>query len=277
MKRLFPLAALLLASAALAQSTPATQPSALPAGEEQAKARLNSSPRHGEFVDVTVPNMKTPIKCYVVYPEVKDKAPVVIVTMEIFGLSDWLMAVTDQLAADGFIAIAPDYLSGKGPKGGGTDDFADRTAVTRAVQGVSTADVVAVNNAVREYAAKLPAATGKFANVGFCWGGGKAFAYAAAQPELSAAVAYYGTPPADPELPKIKAPILAFYGGNDARVTATEKPTEQKMKDLNKPFTPHVYDGAGHGFLRAQNVPANLEASKQAWPATIEFLKANTK
>jgi carboxymethylenebutenolidase len=238
---------------------------------------LNASPRHGEFVTIEVPGMKTPIKSYIVYPEVKEKAPVVVVTMEIFGLSDWLMAVTDQLAADGFIAIAPDYLSGKGPKGGGTEDFADRTAVTRAVQGVSTDDVVAVNNAVKAYGAKLPASSGKFASIGFCWGGGKSFAYAAAQPELAAAVVYYGTPPADAELAKIKCPVMGFYGGNDARVTATVAPTEEKMKKLEKSYVPHVYEGAGHGFLRAQNQPANLKASQEAWPATIAFLKANTK
>ncbi|HVS69732.1 MAG TPA: dienelactone hydrolase family protein [Phycisphaerae bacterium] len=278
MRRLLPAALVLVAvSAAVAQSTPSTQPAAIPPGEEGAKARLNSSPRHGEFIDITVPGRDKPVKAYIVYPERADKAPVVIVTMEIFGLSDWLRGVTDQLAADGFIAIAPDYLTGKGPNGGGTEAFPDRDSVVRAVQGVSTADVIAINNAARDYGMKLPAASGKTASIGFCWGGGKSFAYAAAQPDLNAAVVYYGTPPADPEIAKIKCPVLAFYGAKDNRVTSTEAPTAEKMKNLGKSFTPHIYDGAGHGFLRAQGDPANLKASEEAWPLTIQFLRENTK
>ena len=282
MKRLLPLAALIVASTGaaivfLAQSAPATAPADLPPSEAAARARLNASPRHGEFVTVKVPGIDTPIKCYIVHPSRADKAPVVIVTMEIYGLSDWLMATTDQLAADGFIAIAPYYLSGKGPNGGGTEAFADRTAVTRAVSGLDTALVISVNNAVADYATKLPNATDKFANVGFCWGGGKSFAYAAAQPKLAAAVVYYGMPPADPDLAKITCPVLAFYPTLDNRTTATEKPTEDKMKALGKTFTGKIEQGATHGFLRAQTTPADIQATKEAWPLTIQLLKDSMK
>jgi len=253
------------------------EPGGMPPGEKDAKAVLEKSPRHGEWVDITVAGAKTPLKSYIVYPERKDKAPVVIVIHEIFGLSDWARSVADQLAADGFIAIAPDLLSGHGKDGGGTDSYPGRDDVTKAVRELKGPEVTAGLNAVRDYGLKLPAASGKIATVGFCWGGGQSFAFAAAQPELDAAVVYYGTPPAD--LAKIKAPVLGLYGGNDARVTATVDPTTAEMKKLEKSYTPHVFDGAGHGFLRAQDGQngANLKAAEQAWPETIAFLREHTK
>ena len=268
----------LAAASALAADT--TQPaSQLPPGEPDAKARLNASPRHGEWVDIDVPNSKTPLKAYIVYPERKDKAPVVLVIHEIFGLTDWARAVADQLAADGFIAIAPDFLSGKGPNGGGTDAYPSRQDVTRAVSGIKAETVIADLDATRDYALKQPSASGKSASIGFCWGGGMSFVYSTSQPALNAAVVYYGTPPHDSELKNIHAPVSAFYGGDDNRVTSTAQPTEEKMKAAGKEYTPHIYDGAGHGFLRAQGDRngANLKASEQAWPATIEFLKKNTE
>jgi carboxymethylenebutenolidase len=251
----------------------------LPPGEAEAKARLNSSPRHGEWVDIAVPGSKTPLKSWIVYPEVKEKAPVVIVIHEIFGESDWIRAVADQLAAEGFIAIAPDLLSGHGKDGGGTDSYAGRDDVTKAIRGLKTDEVMADLDAVRAYGMKLPASNGKTACVGFCWGGGQSFAYAAHQPELSAAVVYYGTPPAPEALEKIKAPVLGNYGGNDARVTSTVEPTTTAMAKAKKSYAPHVYAGAGHGFLRAQDGQngANLKAAQEAWPLTIAFLKGHTK
>ena len=253
-------------------------PGGLPPGEKEAKAVLDKSPRHGEFVDVTVPGAKSPLKAYIVYPERKDKAPVVIVIHEIFGLSDWVRSVADQLAADGFIAIAPDMLSGHGPNGGGTDSLGGRQEVTRAVSGLPRDEVTRDLDAVREYGMKLPAASGKTATIGFCWGGGQSFAYATHQPDLAAAVVYYGTPPAKEAMGRINAPVAGFYGGNDARITATVEPTSQELKQLGKTYSPHVFDGAGHGFLRAQdNNEANKKAAEQAWPATIEFLREHTK
>jgi carboxymethylenebutenolidase len=268
---------LLIASSALASET--GTPGGLPPGEKAAKAVLEKSPRHGEWVEVAVTGAKTPLRSYIVYPERKDKAPVVIVIHEIFGESDWIRSVTDQLAADGFIAIAPDMLSGHGKDGGGTDTFASRDDVVKAIRDLKPEEVTADVNAVRAYGAKLPASSGKTATIGFCWGGGQSFAYASSQPDLSAAVVYYGTPPAPEALAKVACPVLGLYGGNDARVTSTVEPTAAAMKKLGKPYTPHVYDGAGHGFLRAQDGAngANQKAADQAWPATIEFLRANTK
>ncbi len=261
----------LFASAALAAD--------IPPGEQAAKATLEKSPRHGEYVDIQVPGAKVPLKSYIVYPERKDKAGVVIVIQEIFGLSDWLKSVADQLAADGFIAIAPDFESGKGPNGGGTESFASRDDVVAAVRGLSAAEVNNGLNAVMAYGKKLPASNGKTATVGFCWGGGKSFEYAIVQPELNAAVVYYGTNPNNADqLKQIKAPILGHYGGNDARVTSTVEPAAKIMKESGKNYAYHVYEGAGHGFLRQQPMPeANGKAAQQAWPTTVAFLREHLK
>jgi len=263
---------LLVPTAARAAEAP---DAALPAGAEAAKAALESSPRHGEYADVAHPGGGKPIRTWIVYPERKDKAPVVIVIHEILGLTEWIRGVADRLAADGFVAVAPDLLSGLGPGGGGTESMAGRDEVTAAVRALAPEEVVARLNAVRAHALALPAASGKSATVGFCWGGASSFAYAAAQPALDAAVVYYGTPPPVDALAKVGAPVLGLYGGDDARVTATVAETAAEMKKLGKTYDTHVYEGAGHGFLRQQDgrEGANLKATRQAWPAMLAFLR----
>ena len=262
----------------LSPFTFAAEKPALPPGEPQAKQRLETSPRHGEMVDVEMPGGGTKIKSWVVFPEVRENAPVVIVIQEIFGLSDWIRSVADQLAAEGFIAIAPDLLSGKGPGGGGTSAFEGRDAVTQAVRALKPDEVKAMLDAVREYGMKLPASNKKTATIGFCWGGAASFRYATQQPGLSAAVVYYGTSP-EGGYEAIKAPVLGLYGQNDQRVNATIDPAKQKMQAAGKQYTPRIYDGAGHGFLRQQGGQngANQKASEQAWPETVKFLKENLK
>ncbi len=262
------------APAAAASPAPTRDPS-LPAAEETAKAALESSPRHGEYVDVKIDLGRPPMRAWIVYPERKDKAGVVIVIHEIFGLSDWIRAVADQLAREGFIAIAPDFVSGHGPGGGGTDSAASRDDVVKLVRESTPEETVSRLNAVRDYALKLPAANGQVATIGFCWGGGRSFAYAAAQPALNAAVVYYGTSPETPALAAVRAPVLGLYGGDDARVNATIGPAEAEMKKLGKTYEPHVYEGAGHGFLRQQTGRdgANAKATAQAWPGTVAFLR----
>ena len=193
----------LLATCGVALAAGPGTPGGLPPDANAAKATLDKSTRHGEWVDITVPDKKVPLKAYVVYPERKYKAPVVMVIHEIFGETDWVRGVADQLAADGFIAIAPDMLSGHGPNGGGTDSLGGQQAVTAKIREVRAPEVMADLDATRAYALKLPSANGKVATIGFCWGGGQSFAYAAAQPELSAAVVYYGTPPKAEDLAKV--------------------------------------------------------------------------
>jgi carboxymethylenebutenolidase len=239
---------------------------------QPSKDRLAYSPRHDEMIDIKVPGIDKPMKAFISHPERADKAPVVIVIMEIFGMTDWVKATTDQLAADGFIAIAPDFTSLK--------EGNVATGGMGATQGITAADVIKECNAVRDYALKLPNASGKLASIGFCWGGGMSFSYAAAQPELNAAVVFYGTPPADGELAKIKAPVAGFYAQNDNRITATVAATTQKMKDAGKSYESHIFEGAGHGFMRAPNsgqAPGNEKAAKEAWPLVLKFLRDNTK
>jgi carboxymethylenebutenolidase len=274
------------APASPAQAAPQAAPAAaaamasprdanLPPSEAQAKAVLDKSPRHGEYVDIKLAAGGMPIRTWIVYPERKDKAGVVILVHEIYGLSDWLRGVADQVAREGFIAVAPDLISGLGPNGGGTDSAASRDDVVKLVRELTPEMVTTRLDAVRDYAVKLPSANGKVATIGFCWGGGESFAYAVHQPTLAAAVVYYGTPPEAADLPKVKAPVLGFYGGDDARIATTVAPTEAEMKKLGKSYEPHIFDGAGHGFLRAQEDRggANLKATQSAWPRTVIFLR----
>jgi carboxymethylenebutenolidase len=273
----------LLVSNLLAQDQPKAPN--LPASDRTAEQTLKGSPRHGEWVDVQLPGSDTKIKSWVVYPERKETAGVVIVIHEIFGMTDWVRSVADQLAADGFIAVAPDLLSGMGPNGGGTESLGNNVGQT--IRQISADEQAKRLDAVRDYAVALPSANGKTATIGFCWGGSASFSYATRQPKLNAAAVYYGSAPmSGPQderaidkgaLGKIACPVMGFYGGNDNRITSTVDPTGKAMQELTKTYTPHVYEGAGHGFLRQQGGQngANLKATQEAWPATIAFFKKN--
>lgn len=253
-------------------------PTPLPPGEAGAKAALEHSPRHGEYVDIPYEG-HAPLRTWVVYPQVSDKRGVVLIVHEIFGLSDWIRGVADRLAADGFIAVAPDLISGLGPGGGGTDSVASRDDVVSLVRKLTPEETAARIAAVRAWAARIPSANGKLATIGFCWGGGQSFATAAASPPPQAAVVFYGVPPDSAQMPNVRAPVLAHYGGNDARITATVDDTRATLKKLGRTYEPHVYEGAGHGFLRQQDTPdgANLKAAQAAWPRTLEFLRQYLK
>lgn len=264
----------LLATAAvlaLVAALPAPQ-AELPASGDDAEARLNASPRHTEWVEIEADGDS--ISAFIVYPERADNAPVVIVVHEIFGLSDWVRAVADQFAAEGFIAIAPDMLSGHGANGGSTG-LTNQEAVAL-MRELDRDEVNRRLNMTAAYATDLPAATDSFGIVGFCWGGSTVFDFATVKPDLGAAAVYYGTSADTAALSSIEAPVMGFYGGDDQRVNATIEPAKSEMDRLGKPYVPNIYDGAGHGFLRAQNDRdgANMQASQQAWPATVEFFRA---
>ncbi|MEO5987407.1 MAG: dienelactone hydrolase family protein [Candidatus Eisenbacteria bacterium] len=246
----------------------------LPANEEQAKAALEVSPRHGEYVDVAYAS-GAPIRTWVVYPERRDKAGVVVLIHEIYGLSVWLRAVADQVAADGFIAVAPDLISGLGPGGGGTDSCATRDDVVKLVRQLTLPETIARLEAVRAYSRTIAAANGRLGTIGFCWGGGRSFSYAASSNPPQAAVVFYGTSPDSVSLLAVRAPVLGHYGGDDARVNATIEPAKTTLGRIGRSYESHVYDGAGHGFLRAQSLRdgANLRATQQAWPRTVKFLR----
>lgn len=253
---------------------PLAGPSLLTA-QEWAKTRLDASPRHHEYVPLKHGNRT--VQAFVVYPESKSKAPVVVMIHEIFGLSDWAREMADELAAKGFIVVEPDLLSGFGPKGGGSNEFPDQDAAVKAVSGLDPAIINADLDAAADYGKHLPAANEKLAVAGFCWGGGRSFAFATRRKDLSAAFVFYGPPPSD--FSTITAPVYGFYGGNDARIDATIPDAKTAMQAAGKKYDPVVYEGAGHGFMRAgedpsNTNPANKTARDQGFERLVKLLNA---
>lgn len=231
--------------------------------QDWAKAKLEQSPRHGEWVEVK--NGSRAVRCFIVYPEVKNAATAVIAIHEIFGLTDWVRDTADQLAAAGYIAIAPDLLSGAGPKGGGSSEFSSQDDVRTAIFKLPPDQITGDLNAVADYVKSLPSANGKVAVAGFCWGGTQSFCYACNRPDLKAAFVFYGTGPTNTlEIEKIKCPVYGFYGGNDNRVSSTIPASDKLMKAAGKTYEPVKYEGAGHGFMRAGEQPDAQEANKKA-------------
>lgn len=263
--------------------------------QDWAKANLAKSPRHGEFVTIKEPSGRA-LQTFVVYPEVKEKAPVVVLIHEIFGESDWFKEMADELAAAGYIVVAPDLLSGFGPpmtsempkpaadaamdhahmgtpsggaaymamSPGGTSAFPDQPSVTKAVSSLPDAQVQADLDAAADYGKKLPAANGKLFIAGFCWGGGKSFLFATHRKDLSAAFVFYGSAPSADLMKNITAPVYGFYAENDARISATIPQTETDMKAAGKTYEPKIYAGAGHGFMRAGEAPDASAANSAA-------------
>ena len=227
--------------------------------QEWAKQKLAKSPRHQEWVKVK--NGTREVNSFVVYPENKNKATAIVVIHEIFGLSDWIQSLTDQLAEAGYVAIAPDLLSGMGPNGGGTSSL-DRQAIGQAVRDLPADQVTADLNAIAAYVSKLPASNGKVVVAGYCWGGSQTFRYATNNPNIKAGFVFYGSGPAAADgtpdkaaLAKIQAPVYGFYASNDARINATLPKTSEAMTELKKTFDPVTYENSGHGFMRAGDAP----------------------
>jgi carboxymethylenebutenolidase len=241
--------------------------------QDWAVARLEKSPRHREWV--TVKHDGRAVETFIAYPESKDKTPVVLVIHEIFGMSDWVQEVADEFAAAGYIAVAPDLLSGMAPGGKGTKGF-QSNEVMPAIGHLPPDQITADLNAVADYALKLPASTGKLFVAGFCWGGGQTFRFATNRPDIAAALVFYGPPPDKEAMSRIKAPVYGFYAGLDARIGATVPDTIEKMKQLGKTYEPVTYEGAGHGFMRAGEAPdaseGNAKARTDAWVRVKEIL-----
>src|SRR5947207_4866688 len=213
--------------------------------QDWAKQRVDKSPRHQEWVQIK--NGSRTINSFIVYPEVKTKATAVVVIHEIFGMADWVRSLTDQVAEAGYIAIAPDLLSGMGPKGGGSSEF-DRNSIGQAIPDLPADQITGDLNAVADYVSKLPSCNGKVTVSGFCYGGSQSFRFATNRPSLKAAFVFYGTGPESADaIAKIKCPVYGFYGGNDNRVNATIPKSEELMKAAGKTYEPVIYPGAGHG------------------------------
>ncbi|HEX6961256.1 MAG TPA: dienelactone hydrolase family protein [Lacipirellula sp.] len=236
------------------------------------KEALDKSPRHHEWVDVESEGGRK-VRCFVVFPEVSEKAAAVLVIHENKGLTDWVRLVADRVAEKGYVAIAPDMLSGAGPGGGNTDSYESIDAATQGIYKLENDQVMADLDAAAAHVTKLDASNGKLACMGFCWGGGKSFAYAAHNPELAAAMVFYGSAPDDATLAKIKAPVYGFYGGNDHRITGQVPRVQEKMKELGKTYEPVVYEGAGHGFMRTAAYPDASEADRKAYEQAKERVR----
>jgi carboxymethylenebutenolidase len=274
--------------------------------QDWAKAALAKSPRHGEYVTIAEPGGRK-LQAYVVYPEIATKAPVVVLIHEIFGESDWFKEMADEIAGAGYIAIAPDLLSGWGPNAaaakpmagmgaddhmhmdagapgaayaaalpGGTTAFPDQQSVVRAVVALPDSEVLADLDAAADYGKKLPSSIGKTYVAGFCWGGGKSFLYATHRKDLSGAFVFYGPPPPADAMKSIVAPVYGFYAANDARITATVPQATADMKAAGKVYEPVIYDGAGHGFMRAGEAPdanaANTAARAEGFRRMVTLL-----
>jgi carboxymethylenebutenolidase len=232
------------------------------AAQDFAKEKLNKSPRHQEWV--VVKNGARDVHCFVVFPEVKNKATAVLVIHENKGLTDWVRSVADQFAEAGYVAIAPDMLSGLGPKGGKTSDFPSLDDATKALYKLNNEQVTGDLNAAADYVLKLPAVNDKLAVAGFCWGGGQTFRFATQRGDVKAAFVFYGPPPDKSGMAKIQCPVYGFYGENDARINSSIPATTSQMKELGKTYEPVTYKGAGHGFMRAGEEPGGAQANRQA-------------
>jgi carboxymethylenebutenolidase len=244
--------------------------------QDWAKERLENSPRHGEWIVVEHDGRK--VDAFVVYPEVSEKATAVVVIHEIFGLTDWVRGVADQLAEAGYIAIAPDLLSGAGPEGGNTSSFENVDAARKAIGSLPPDQITKDLNAAVGYVRGLPACNGKVVVTGFCWGGSQTFRFATNNDSIKAALPFYGSGPTSAaDIAKIQCPVIGFYGGNDARVNATIPESERLMKEANKSYEAVLYDGAGHGFMRAGEAPdaneANRAGREKAWQRLKEVLE----
>lgn len=262
------------AAAAAAADAPDAQAGPIPPDAEGSSAHLAASPRHGEWAMIPAGDGDS-VRAWVVFPERSTPAPVVLVVHEIFGLSNWIRAVTDQLAAEGFIAIAPDLLTGHGVPDG--PDGADAEAARVAIRELEPADVQRRLDAAAAYGMALPAAADRYGIVGFCWGGTASFNHAAHAPGLGASVVYYGSSPDSEALASVRAPVLGLYGSEDERVNSTIQAAVDALESDGRTFEREIYPGAGHGFLRQQGGQegANLAASRAAWQRTVDWFRQN--
>ena len=243
--------------------------------QDWARAKLEKSPRHQEWVKVKHGDCE--VNCFVVYPEVKAKATAVVLIHEIFGLSDWARSAADEFAEAGYIVIAPDLVTGAAPNGGGTKELGGQDAAVKAVSSLPPEQVTADLTAAADYVAKLPSCNGKVAVAGFCWGGSQTFRFATNNKNVKAAFVFYGSGPTKEEdIARIGAPVYGFYGGKDGRVNLTVPTSAEMMKKAGKTYEPVTYDDAGHGFMRAGEAPdaneANKAARESAWKRLKEVL-----
>ena len=206
------------------------------------------------------------ITAYLSYPERPDAAPAVIVIHENVGLTDFVRGITEQLAKDGFVAIAPDLLSRRGGTAAAGDSA--RFWIRGLVPDQVTADLEGAATLVKGLRAVKADRIGV---IGFCWGGAQSFRYATNNPSLRAFVVCYGSAPETADMARISARGLGVYGENDARINAGVPAAAEAMKQAGKSYEYAVYPGVGHGFLRSRDNPAVADS---AWRTVVRFFRA---
>ena len=243
--------------------------------QDQYKQMLDDSPRHHEWVEVSVEDRV--IHCFVVYPEVSEKATTLIMIHENRGLNDWARVMADQIAEKGFIVIAPDLLSGTGPDGGKTSDFATTDDARNAIYKLDATEITENLKAIETYAESISAANGTLAVGGFCWGGSQTFRHVTNSDKVKAGFVFYGTGPKEAgDYERIQVPVYGFYGGNDNRVNSTIEFSQEQMQKVDQPYEAAIYDGAGHAFMRRGLSPSggqdNVNAREAAFARLVELL-----
>jgi carboxymethylenebutenolidase len=240
--------------------------------------RLQTSPRHHESAEIESAGGRK-VKTWVVYPQVDHPATVMLLIHENRGLTDWVRGMADEVAEAGYVAVAPDLLSGTAPGGGGTAEYGSEDKAIQAIYGLKQSQVTADLDAVFDYAKKNEAGNKLVAVAGFCWGGGQTFLYATHNPKVAAAFVFYGQAPKDEaEYKNIKAPVYGFYGGDDFRITGEVPKIEKRMKSLDKKYEPVIYKGAQHAFMRQGETTAdpanpNRKARDEAWARWKKLLR----
>lgn len=234
--------------------------------------QLEESPRHQEWVIIN--NGDKEIHSFIVYPEVETKAMAIIVVHENRGLTDWVRSMADQMAAEGYIAIAPDLLSDFSDNFKKTSDFPVSDDARTAIYQLDPDQVMSDLVAVQTYGQEIPASNGKTAIMGFCWGGSTTFRFATQAYELEAALVFYGSGPKEQaEINEIDTPVYGFYGSKDTRVNATIDETAKMMEVAKKLYNYEIYEGAGHAYMRAADLPDADEASIAAKKASMERIR----
>lgn len=237
---------------------------------------LLDSPRHHQWVSLSHGDRE--FQAFVVYPETKEKTKAVIVIHENRGLDDWARLFTDKLAAEGFLVIAPDFISNTREGKKRTSDFENPDAARDAIYDLDPAQVTADLDAAYKYLQDDASSTGEIAILGFCWGGSQTFRYATHNMNITSAHVFYGTAPEDAAaLARISAPVYGYYGGDDNRVNATIEKTESIMNSLQKTFEYEIYDGAGHAFMKRAHgqdaEQANITAHDTSWERLLNLLQ----
>ncbi|WP_311028124.1 dienelactone hydrolase family protein [Mesorhizobium koreense] len=218
--------------------------------------------------DIAYPGADGEMKGYLVRPAGQDgKLPAVMVIHENRGLNEHIRDVARRLALEGFMVLAPDFLT---PSGGTP---ADEEKARQMISALDPAKTTANSVATVTYLRGRPDGRGKVGAVGFCWGGGLTNRTAVNAPDLAAGVAYYGMQPDATDVAKIHAALLLHYAGLDERTNAGIPAFQEALEKNGKDFQIYIYEGANHAFNNDTSAARyDKKAAELAWGRTVAFL-----